>query len=145
MYYIVEVETSQFIKQPDDTYKEESMGTICERKCKLKDQIIEVLKEMLVNDIFLTRNSGYFNQVTLFPKSKPGCIMETKYMVAHMVSMRSDRVYIRLNKTNNPITRNIKEGTIGISESDYKEICRELKRFAKPLCIKGDDQFVLCG
>jgi hypothetical protein len=145
MYYIIEVETSQFIKQPNATYKEKSMGSICEKRTKTREQIIEVLKEMLVNDIFLTRNSGYFNKVVLFPRNKPGCIIETKYFISYMVSMRVDRVYVRLNRSNNPITRNSKEGTVGISESDYKAICKELKRFAKPLAIKGDEQFVLCS
>jgi hypothetical protein len=58
--------------------------------------------------------------------------------------MRIDRIYIKFTNAVNPITRPDIE-LIGVSESDYKYITRQLRDFIRSIKYEESDSIVLCS
>jgi hypothetical protein len=135
LFYVLQTKTFQLIKQEDGSFKEDFLWENIDRKVKSKSQVIEELKEVISNDLFLSENGGAFNKLSLFSNAKDGCVTETKYFVASMVSRRIDRVYVKTTWTKDPITRNNSDNCLSITNKDYKSIYKELKNFVKNIKV----------
>ena len=142
-HYVLQRKSYQLIKQPNHEFKEVFIGSMNERKAKNRDQIIDQLKEIIANEMFIVQGGNGFSKLILC-NDDTGCVVESRYIVAHLAAMRIDRLYIKFTNAVNPITRPDVE-LIGISESDYKYITRQLRDFVKSIKYKEDDRIVLCG
>lgn len=144
IYYVVQVNSYQLVRQQNYEYKEVFIESRNEKKAKTKEQMMEILKEMLVNEIYITENGGKFNKLTLF-NDDSGCIMESKYIIAYQPILKIDRVFIKCTDHKSPITDN--DMTLkGISYSDYRYFTHQLKMFLKTIKYnRGGEKVVLCS
>jgi len=142
-YYVLQRKSYQLIRQPNHEFKEVFIGSTNEKKFKTKDQVIEYLKEIIANEMFIVQGGNGFSKLILC-NNDTGCVVESRYVIAYLAAMRIDRIYIKCTNIPNPIMRSDLE-LDDLSVKDYVEIYRPLRLFIKSIKYKEDDRIVLCS
>jgi hypothetical protein len=142
-YYILQRKSYQLIRQPNHEFEEVFIGSTNEKKFKTKDQIIEHLKEIIVNEMFIVQGGNKFSKLILC-NNDTGCVIESRYIIAHLAAMIIDRMFIKCTDIANPIIKSDLE-LDDLSVKDYVEIYRSLRLFIRSIKYKEDDRIVLCG
>jgi len=142
-YYVLQRKSYQLIRQPNHEFKEIFIGSSNEKKFKTKDQVIEYLKEIIANEMFIVQGGNGFSKLILC-NNDTGCVVESRYVIAYLAAMRIDRIYIKCTNIPNPIMRSDLE-LDDLSVKDYVEIYRPLRLFIKSIKYKEDDRIVLCS
>ena len=142
-HYVLQRKSYQLIKQPNHEFKEIFIGSSNEKKFKTKDQVIEYLKEIIANEMFIVQGGNGFSKLILC-NNDTGCVVESRYVIAYLAAMRIDRIYIKCTNIPNPIMRSDLE-LDDLSVKDYVEIYRPLRLFIKSIKYKEDDRIVLCS
>ena len=142
-YYVLQRKSYQLIRQPNHEFKEIFIGSSNEKKFKTKDQVIEYLKEIIANEMFIVQGGNGFSKLILC-NNDTGCVVESRYVIAYLAAMRIDRIYIKCTNIPNPIMRSDLE-LDDLSVKDYVEIYRPLRLFIKSIKYKEDGRIVLCS
>ena len=142
-YYVLQRKSYQLIRQPNHEFKEIFIGSSNEKKFKTKDQVIEYLKEIIANEMFIVQGGNGFSKLILC-NNDTGCVVESRYVIAYLAAMRIDRIYIKCTNIPNPIMRSDLE-LDDLSVKDYVEIYRPLRLFIKSIKYQESDSIVLCS
>ena len=138
-YYVLQIKTFDIKYQLDEEIKEIPMYGEYLTKPKSQSQIIESIKTLLLNELYLAYHSSKFNKVIFHKNLDKGCVAEIKYFIASSNSMRVDKVYLKYTSLkNNKVSRLIEW-------KEYKPIWKALKDFIKVIYNreKGDERLCI--
>lgn len=142
-YYVLQRKSYQLIRQPNHEFEEIFIGSTNGKKFKTKDQIIEYLKELIANEMFIVQGGNKFSKLILC-NNDTGSVIESRYIIAHLAAMKIDRMFVKCTDNADPIIKSDLE-LDDLSVKDYVEIYRPLRLFIKSIKYKEDDRIVLCG
>ena len=137
-YYVIQIKTFELKNRLDGEVEEAPIYGEYLSKPKTQSQIIESLKTLLFNELYLAYHSGKFNKVIFHKNLDKGCVAEIKYFIASSNSMRIDKVYLKYTSLKNNKASRL------IEWKEYKPIRKALKDFIKVMYNKEKGDERLC-